>query len=326
MKVITHRYGTDLNWIEVLAQAMGGTIEGNFIKGNNELYSGTHFILPLEDRISAMLVDVTYKDSTLLEYRNGVDHFVGLYFYIVNNDVNFILSDESILLGKQDYNLMIVDSALDIDYLVDKGTETYVVCIFIDKTALKDYMDKVPELKSVSKDIFNSEKNTIINMDRMSIENCILIHDFKKIPYDNSLFEFYFKGLVYKLMGNYLEQLLTKKFIISKVIGDDVKSIIASKLTLLESVEGVFPGVEFLAEQVSMSPSKYKKMFTKISGLSPGAFFYGNKLKRAKELLESGQYTVSEVSDKLNYANISYLAKRFNSKYGIFPKEYQNLL
>jgi AraC-like DNA-binding protein len=326
MKVVTHRYGTDLNWIEVLADAMGGTVQGNFVKGDNELYKGTHFILPFEKKIAAMLVDVTYKENALIEYRNGVDYFVGLYFYITYNDFNFIHNNESTLLGKQDYNLAIIDSALDIDYAVNEGTRTYVVCIFIDKTELKEYMNKAPTLKLLSKNIFNTEKNTIISMDRMNTPCSVLINDFKKISYENPLFEFYFRGLVYQLIGNYLDQLLTKKFIIGKVIGDDVKSIIASKNSMIESIDQVFPGIDFLADQVFMSPSKYKKLFTKISGVSPGAFFYSNKLERAKELLETGQYTVSEVSDKLNYANISYLAKRFNSKYGVFPKEYQNLL
>lgn len=326
MRVIKYFYSNQNRWIDVLAEAMGGTVDGNFINGDNEIYSGRHFILPLDDNISAMLADVTYKENSLLEFRNDVENFVGLYFHITNHDVNFILNDESALLGTQDYNLSIVDSTIDIDYVVEKGTNTFVLCVFINKVILQNYIDKVPELKSLYKDIFNAKKNTIIVMDRMSNECSILINDFRKIEYDNPLFEFYFRGLIYRLIGKYLDQLLAKKSIISKVMGDDVKRIIASKAMLLGSIEGIFPGIDFLAEKVAMSPSKYKKQFTKISGLSPGAFFYNNKLQRAKELLESGQYTVSEVSDKLNYANISYLAKRFNSQYGIFPKEYQNLL
>ncbi|MEA9414236.1 helix-turn-helix transcriptional regulator [Flavobacterium sp. PL02] len=326
MRIIKHCYSTETKWIDVLAEAMGGTVSGNFIKGNNEIYTGTHYVLPMEDRIAAMVIDTTYKETVLLKYKNDKDSFVGLYFYITNHNVDFILDNEAAVVGKSDYNFTIIDSVLETDYAVVKGTGIYVICIFIDKVALKEYMDKMPSLRTVSQDVFNAEKNTIISMGRMNIESYLLINDFRKIPYENPLFELYFKGLVYKLIGNYLDQLLSKKFIISKVIHDDLKSIIASKALLLESIDGVFPGVEFLAEQVFMSPSKYKKLFTKISGLSPGAFFYGNKLERAKELLGTGQYTVSEVSEKLNYANISYLAKRFNDKYGIFPKEYQSLL
>lgn len=326
MRTINQTYDTEVAWREVLAKAMGGVIDGNFIRGDNEFYKGTHFLLKLEDRISAMLIDVTYKEDVLLEYRKGVDSYVGLYFYIMDNDVSFVHNNESTLLGKDDYNLSVVDSSLDLDYTVNKGTRTFVVCIFMDKIALKDFMEKVPSLRIISKDVFNPKKNTIISMDRMSAVNSILIKNFMNTSYDGSMFEFCFRGLVYKLLSNYLEQLLTKKFIMSKVMRDDVKNIIASKALLMEYIDEVFPGVNFLAEKAFMSPSKYKKLFTKISGVSPGAFFYANKLERAKKLLETGQYTVGEVSEKLNYANISYLAKRFNRKYGIFPKEYQDLL
>ena len=326
MKVIRHCYSTEIKWIDVVAKAMGGTVYGDFIKGDNETYTGTHFVLVLEERISAMIIDVTYKETVLLKYKNDLKRFVGLYFYMTNDNIDFILDKETSVVGKFDYDLTIIDSSLETDYAVDKGTNTYVICIFMDKTALKEYMEKVPRLRSVSKNVFNDDKNTIVSMGRMSTENSILLNDFRKIPYDSSLFEMYFRGLVYNLIGVTLGELLEKKIIISKVIGEDIKSILASKAFLIKSIEGIFPGIEFLAKEVNMSSSKYKKLFTKITGLSPGTFFSDSKLEHSKELLETGKYTVGEVSDKLNYANISYFAKRFNTKYGIFPKEYQSLI
>lgn len=241
MKVITHRYSTETKLIDVIAEGMDGVIDGNFIKGDNEMYSGTHFVLTMEERITAMMVDVLYKENVLLKYKNDKDSFVALYFYITNHNFDFIVDDETSVVGKYDYNLTIIDSVLETDYFINGGTGTYTICIFLNKIALKEYMDKVPRLKAVSKDVFNAEKNTIISMGRMSTESSILLNDFRKISYDSFLFEFYFRGLVYNLIGDYLDQLLDKKFIISKVIGDDIKSILASKAFLLKSIEGIFP-------------------------------------------------------------------------------------
>lgn len=326
MKVIQHCYSTETKWIDVVAKAMGGIVEGNFVKGDNEIYTGTHFFLELEEKIAAMLVDTSYKEDVLLKYKNDETSFIGLYFYITNNNVDFILDNEALVVGKYDYNLTIIDSDLETDYAVNKGTHTYAICIFISKRLLQEFMETVPRLKLVSKDVFNEEKNTIVSMGRMGTESLNLINDFRKISYDNPLFELYFRGLSYNLMGHFIALLLTKKIIISKVIEDDIKSILASKIYLMENIDEVFPGIDFLANQALMSSSKYKTLFTKISGLTPAAFFYSNKLQRAKDLLETGTLTVSEISDKLNYANISHLAKRFNNKYGIFPKEYQSFL
>lgn len=325
MKTITHNNNAEQNWIDVLAKAMGGSIEGNFIKGDNETYTGTHLFLPIEDGITALLVDTTYKEEVLLKYHNENTNFIGLYFYLTNSDVEFILGNQSTLIGKLNFNLSVVDCTIDMNYIVRNGTRVFVICILFDKNALKKYFSKITKLAPIANIVLDAEKNTIIRLDRMCLDSLILINDFRKITHDNPLYENYFKGLIYGLIGNYLKQLGRKKIVIDKIINEDVKRIITSKAMMQKNIEGPFPGVVFLAEQVSMSPSKYKKLFAKISGVNPGTYFYNNKLYRAKELLETGKFTVNEVAHKLNYANVSYLAKRFNEMYGVFPKEYQNL-
>lgn len=325
MKTIIHNNNAEKDWIDVLAKAMGGTIEGNFIKGNNEIYEGTHFFLPIEEGITAMLIDTTYKEEVLLKYRNENTNFIGLYFYQTSLDIDFIIDDQSTLIGKLNFNLSVVDSTIKMDYIVRNGTRVFVICILFDKDALKKYFAKITKIAPIANIVLDAKKNTIIRLDRMCFESLILINDFRKTPYDNPLYETYFKGLIYGLIGNYMKQLGKKKIVIDKTINVDVQRIISSKAMLQKSIEGAFPGVAFLAEQVSMSPSKYKKLFAKISGVNPGTYFYNNKLYRAKELLETGKFTVNEVAHKLNYANVSYLAKRFNEMYGVFPKEYQNL-
>ncbi|MBF7093484.1 helix-turn-helix transcriptional regulator [Flavobacterium sp. ALJ2] len=325
MKTVMYNYNTSLNWVDVLAKGMRGSIEGNFIKGDNEMYKGTHFILPIEEGITAILIDATYKEEVLLKYRNKNANFIGLYFYQTNLDVDFVLDAESTLLGKLNYNLSVVDSAINMDYIIQSGTRTFVVCILFNKDTLRNYFSKITKVASIAEIILNTEKNTIMRLDRMSLESLILINDFRKISYSNPLYEVYFKGFIYGLIGDYLKQLSTKKIVIDKAISEDIKKIIASKAMLQSCVEEPFPGVHFLAEHVDMSPSKYKKLFAEISGLTPGTYFYNNKLKCAKDLLETGRFTVNEVAQKLNYSNVSYLAKRFNEMYGVLPKEYQNL-
>lgn len=306
---------------------MGGSIEGNFIKGNNEIYEGTHFILPIEEGIKAMLVDTTYKETTRLQYRNKDTNFIGLYFYLTNLDVDFMINEETASIGKLKHNLSIVDSRVDMDYMIQKGTRIYVICILLDKDIVKEYFSKISKTASkIIDNILDNKRNATFRLDRMNIESLILINDFKKIDYNNSLYEIYFKGLVYGLTAQYLKQLQIKKSIFEKTFNVDIKNIIASKAMLQNNVDGPFPGINFLAEQIGMSPSKYKKLFVKISGVNPGTYFYNNKLNRAKELLETGKFTVNEVASKLNYANVSYLSKRFHKMYGVFPKEYQSLL
>lgn len=325
MKTILHQYNSSLGLIDVVAAAMGGSVEGNFIKGDNDIYEGTHFFLSIEEGINALLIDTAYKEEVLLKYRNENTDIIGLYFYQANKDVNFILDTETNLIGEFNYNLTVLDSTINKDYTVQKGTQLFVICILLEKYALNKYFSKISRNQLIDNDVFKNKKNTIIRLDRMNFESIILINDFRKIRYDNPLYDVYFRGLVYRLIGSYVDQLKLQKTVATKTISEDVKKIIVSKAFLLNVIEEPFPGIFFLAKQAEMSPSKFKNLFAEISGVTAGTYFYNNKLNRAKELLETGRFTVNEVALKLNYANVSYLSKRFHDMYGVFPKEYQSL-
>ena len=45
MKVVEQDFDSSPDWVGVIASAMGGVVDGNFIRGDNELYKGTHLIL-----------------------------------------------------------------------------------------------------------------------------------------------------------------------------------------------------------------------------------------------------------------------------------------
>lgn len=325
MRTILHQYNSSLGLKEVIAATLGGSVEGNFIKGNNDIYEGTHFFLSIEDGINAVLIDTTYKEEVLLKYQNENTDVIGLYFYQTSNDVNFIFHRENNLIGKLDFNLTVLDSTTDKEYTVQKGTQIFVVCILLEKYALEKYFSNITGNQLVDNKSIEDKVNSIIRLDRMNFESQILINDFRKIPYDNPLYDIYFRALIYMLIASYVDQLKLEKTIETKTINEDVKKIIVAKAFLLNSIEEPFPGIFFLAKQAQMSASKFKSLFFEISGATVGAFFYNNKLNRAKELLETGKFTVNEVALKLNYANGSYFSKRFHDMYGVFPKEYQSL-
>ena len=72
MKVIEHDFDSNPNGFEVIANAMGGVIDGSVVRGDNAIYKGTHFILNIEEEIIAMLVDVSFKQTLLLKHKNNL--------------------------------------------------------------------------------------------------------------------------------------------------------------------------------------------------------------------------------------------------------------
>ena len=109
---------------------------------------------------------------------------------------------------------------------------------------------------------------------------------------------------------------------ILKINEEDLRYIIKSQSYLIENLNQLFPSIEFLALQANMSESKYKKLFLKITGMTPNAFFLSIKLLEAKRLLQERQLSIAQISDSLSFTTSSYFAARFRFFFGMTPKDY----
>ena len=83
--------------------------------------------------------------------------------------------------------------------------------------------------------------------------------------------------------------------------------------------EGVF--CTELAAICHMSPSFFRKKFSEALGVSPKEFCLRKRLDRANSLLESGEFTVSEVCELLGFSSPSYFSRIFYKKMGVHAVE-----
>ncbi len=78
---------------------------------------------------------------------------------------------------------------------------------------------------------------------------------------------------------------------------------------------------EELAEICGLSLSVFRKKFKIHSGISPMRYKQKLRLNHAKQLLQTGDYTVSEVSNLLNCADVSHFNKLYNAEFSKNPSE-----
>lgn len=79
--------------------------------------------------------------------------------------------------------------------------------------------------------------------------------------------------------------------------------------------------VEDLAKMCAVSVCTFRRLFRQIKGVSP--ITYRNRLRmgKAKMLLQSGEYSVSDVSRIVKCANIYYFSRMFKEHFGIAPSQ-----
>ncbi len=319
MKTIEHSFGADLTWVKPYTESLNGKIEGNFIVVPEEINTGVRYFLDCGDGVTALYIDVKYNTEILFLQKNTKDDFVGIYYDLTHGEANISNNYFLYNLGCYGYNLSIIDSILDTQYHVKEGTRTFALCIFIKKINIKNYAEKHHLFRDQIDKIMDPEKNVFIKFDRISFKSNLILEEFRKAKPLGSTFDLSLIATAHLLVSDYLDQMLKNSIIVEKVNQIDFLSIIQTQDFLIQNGNKPFPSIGKIAREANMSESKFKKLFCKITGLTPNVFFMTNKMHRAKELLSEEKRTISEVVDELNFGDYSYFISRFKKHYGVSP-------
>lgn len=322
MKKITHHYGVELDWIEPLAKELEGKVDGNFILVPDYIHTGNRYVLNCDPNISVQYLDVEYNSEIHLSQDNKTDDFIGIYYDLTEGRAALLTDDVVNRIGRWSYNMAIIDSALRSDYIVKPGSKTFALCIFIKKEAIKGYFQNNASFKNHIDNLLNSEINKIIRFTRMSNKSYNLLMNLRSKDLREVSFEFHLRGTVLNLIAEFIEQMVLDEMVIDTVDENDLANIIRSKIYLTANIKNAFPSIPFLAQEVGMSVSKYKKLFKKITGMTPNHFFMNNKLLESKRLLEEKRLTINQVSEELNFASSSYFITKFKDSFGMSPKNF----
>ena len=80
--------------------------------------------------------------------------------------------------------------------------------------------------------------------------------------------------------------------------------------------------IELLAHMCGMSDTYFRRLFVKNFKTTPLKYINKLKLNYAKELLRSGYYTVSQVSEKCGFENIQYFSLFIKKETGKTPSQF----
>lgn len=81
--------------------------------------------------------------------------------------------------------------------------------------------------------------------------------------------------------------------------------------------------VSFYADKLFITPKYLSAVIKQASGRTAGDWIEEFVIMEAKLLLQNSEYNISEIADKLNFANISFFGKYFKRHTGLSPKEFK---
>ena len=197
--------------------------------------------------------------------------------------------------------------------LLDTETTYYCKLFFFSEKILKEFLNKHSIEKTSP---INKKPYFIIKNDAYITSYLNSLNTISKAPvsFMENLLSIKFEEIMLYLINKYgknfetyLQSLIIKETSAFKKI---VESNINSNLKLGE--------IAFLC---NMSLSTFKRYFINEYKVSPGQWFQDKRLQKAKETLEHGSLTASEIYLDFGYNNLSNFSIAFKNKFGISPKE-----
>jgi AraC family transcriptional regulator len=77
--------------------------------------------------------------------------------------------------------------------------------------------------------------------------------------------------------------------------------------------------VSGIAQTVGMSPHHFTRLFKKSTGQSPYEYVIEARVRKAKELLTTGEFTISEAAYHVGFVDQSHLTRHFKRVFGLPP-------
>ena len=81
--------------------------------------------------------------------------------------------------------------------------------------------------------------------------------------------------------------------------------------------------IETLSNMCDITPEYFRRIFKSFYGISPVKYINNLKITRAKELLKSKMYSVTEALQLSGFAEMSHFSREFKKSTGISPSEYK---
>ena len=313
------------NWLASFSGHLNVTSSNDLIQYPESYGAGYARVNCIEEGLSFRLVN--YKLNTNFEHRvdPSPDFHLIIYFYqfVSTNKILFEIGENMIESEAKSYKAVVMtNSRVKQKLTLQKGTEVKGLTIQVSD----EWINKHIENKN-GKNISLLKKNSFV-LDLLTAKSQKLLNDIFNNHEESEMPLLYLTTRVLRLLEGFLESVLKRDMTETtlSISSKDFESILKIEGLLLENYGEVFPKIEKLARLALMSESKLKKIYKQAFGMGLFEYYQKNKMHKAKELLNSGEYSVSQVGSLLGYHNLSNFSNSFKKEFNRLPRDYQQVV
>lgn len=301
-------------------------------------YSSTEFVyrikFPLDNSAYVKekitnLSDKTIKISSKIPILNTTEERVEKqgHLLIIEKDPNLLLFLNNAL--QTEWNILTandVDTSLDI---IRKYSPDIIIFDYSNPTSEDE------EFCKILKENFNTTQIPLIlltdeldNNPILSFSNDLADHYINK-PFDVSIIRTLLSSIIKSKrlrnspkfdMSNLMQYDVIRKFKVSK---DPNEEFMDKALKIIKNrIEDPKFNIDALCSEMNMSRTKFYNKLKTVTNKNISEIIREEKLKKAAELLATGNLNVYEASEKLGFNDIKHFRELFKNRFGITPREF----
>jgi len=104
---------------------------------------------------------------------------------------------------------------------------------------------------------------------------------------------------------------------------DQIKTAVIEIIHHSNNVDSIVRKSEYLVEKLGLSYQQLSKAFSKHEEITLERYIILNKIERIKELIDSNEYSLSEIAYIMDYSSVQYLSNQFKKETGLSVSEYK---
>ncbi len=143
-----------------------------------------------------------------------------------------------------------------------------------------------------------------------------LFDEFRHIPHDKEISAIFLNAKLYTI----IDRLMSLNNV--KTYENPVSQYCIKAADYIQANYQSHITIDGIAKNLGIDRRYFSRIFTKHIGVSPQKYLVDYRLDKAKYLITSGDYSVSEVASSVGYDDIFAFSKIFKKKYGVPPSKY----
>ncbi len=285
-------------------------------------------LVPLGEEIYASINNFVLEKDIYFTRKKSRDVFFILHFDEMKSAGDFMVRLDGEMIKTKGHSIaaaMLTCSLFDLSYMLPAHTKKRSISVILTREWIKKYMNMGVDDDEICNNYF-SLKVQHLNQEPFNTEYRAYFNQVFDTPFNRPLRLLHIRNAVMMLIEIFFIRLYKKTKSIKdiparKMNTGDLYKLMEVESILVKDFSKAPPTIVDLAAYTKMSVSKLKSAFKEVYGTGIYEYYQKNRMRKARNMLISHNFTVKEVGMKLGYSNLSNFSLAFKKEFGLLPSQ-----